>query len=196
MNRRLFLLALAIALPSFAQNRLLLLIGPPGAGKSTQANFLKQKYNMEVVSIDDLIAMDPASLSKNKNPKLTGIDAHSDPALNGIFEKRFAQIAPGRGLVLDGYPATKDHADFLSKFAREKNLPAPVVLQLDVPDDVVRKRSKAEKPAELEQRLKDYHREMDLIGIYFPNIKIYKLDGTQNLDKVSKSIAKVLDSSK
>ena len=97
-------------------------------------------------------------------------------------------------LILDGYPASKDHADFLTKVVAEKGLGKVLVIQLEVPDKVARKRLKGEKPEQIEQDLKDYHREMDFLQDYFPDTDIVKMDGSKKPGKVSDEIDKVLQS--
>jgi adenylate kinase len=91
-----------------------------------------------------------------------------DPALNGLFRKRLEKTDISKGLLLDGYPATKDHGDFLQQVLREKGLGKPLVVKLEMPDSVVRERLKGQPPAQIEQDLKDYHRETDFLSTYFP----------------------------
>ena len=60
----------------------------------------------------------------------------------------------------------------------------PVALQLEIPDDVVRKRAatagrQSDQPKIIEQRIKDYHREMNSIAIYFPKAKIVSVDANK-----------------
>ena len=98
-------------------------------------------------------------------------------------------------MVLDGYPNTKDHADFASKLVETNIISKPIILHLMVPDDVVRKRLAGKDgtlPASVEQRLKDYHRETTALSIYFPKAEIIELDGTKKPRKVTKNIEAVL----
>jgi adenylate kinase family enzyme len=81
---------------------------------------------------------------------------------------------------------------------RERGLAPPVAVLLDIPDDEARKRLKSrgardDTPEIIEQRIKDYHREMDFLHLYFPDMKIHKLDGTKKPDQVSKDLKKILD---
>ena len=96
-------------------------------------------------------------------------------------------------MLLDGYPATKNHADFLSEVVSKKGLTKPLILLLDVPDEVVRQRLKDQDPQQVEQDLKDYHREMDFIAVYFPQADIAKVDGDQRPDAVFGEIQQTLD---
>src|SRR5262249_27087810 len=73
-----------------------------------------------------------------------------------------------------------------------------IALRLQVPDDTVRERAKttgreSDRPQIIEQRIKDYHREMDAISFYFPSAKIVDIDGTLSEDKAWKAIQTVLD---
>jgi adenylate kinase family enzyme len=72
-------------------------------------------------------------------------------------------------------------------------LPRPIVVLLDVPDKVARQRDmkrghKDETPAQIERRLKDYHREMDFVRSYYPEADIRKIDGARPVAEVSKAI--------
>ena len=72
-----------------------------------------------------------------------------------------------------------------------------VALQLDIPDHVVRKRmanQPGSTPASVEQRLKDYHREMGTVRLYFPNADITTIDGSKKLKVVTKTINALLES--
>ncbi|MBZ5596451.1 MAG: nucleoside monophosphate kinase [Acidobacteriia bacterium] len=99
--------------------------------------------------------------------------------------------------MLDGYPATKDQADHLATLVRELGLPSPVVIQIDVPDEVVRERLQKRKgpedtPEQVERRLKDYHRELDTIRDYYPRANIWTIDGTRSPADVSRTIQVIL----
>ncbi len=171
---------------------MVVLIGPPGSGKSTQAARIKKRYRFAVITREQLMQDDPALLARYKQPDIQGVEPRTDPALNTLFVRRLEQTDITKGLLLDGYPASKDHADFLQKVIAEKGLARPLVLQLDVSDEVVRKRLPKESPLKLEQDLKDYHREMDFIGAYFPEADIIHIDGTRKPGGVFKQIRQTL----
>jgi adenylate kinase len=199
--RALQLLALgSLLLPLGAQQAVggpvVVFIGPPGSGKSTQAAQVAKKYKLPVITPESLIQLDPAAFEKNRTQGISGLERDSDPFLNRLFLKRMEQPDVAAGFILDGYPATKDHADFLAKMLAEGRLPkSVVVLQLDIPDEVARKRMEGKTggtPGSLEQRLKDYHREMDLIRVYFPSAEIQTIDATPKISKVRKQVESAL----
>jgi len=192
----LFLLCTVLPAQTPPGSAVILFIGPPGSGKSTQAAAAAKKYNMPVVSRQDLIAMDPEAFRKNRAKAMGGMTEESDPFLNQLFAKKLASIDITKGLILDGYPATKDHADFLTKLAKEGKLPYTFVIQLAIPDDVVAKRMKASPEAKdgtLEQRLKDYHREMDMVTLYYPAVDIVAIDATPDIAAVTRKVNEALD---
>jgi len=174
----------------------ILFIGPPGSGKSTQANAAAAKYKLPVVTRQDLIAADPEGFRKNRAKAMGGMTEESDPFLNQLFAKKLATIDITKGLILDGYPATKDHADFVAKLVKEGKLPYTFVIQLAIPDNVVMKRMKGShevKDGTLDQRLKDYHREMDMVTSYYPAADIVTIDATPNIATVTKKVNEAMD---
>jgi adenylate kinase len=171
----------------------LILLGPPGSGKSTQAVMVQKQYGFALITREQLMQDDPSLLARQKQPGIRGVEPRMDPALNGLFRKRLEKTDISKGLLLDGYPAAKDHGDFLVKVIQEKGLKNPVVLQLDVPDEVVRTRLKGQNPAQIEQDLKDYHRENDFLTVYFPQADVVRIDGTKKPDAVFDQIRKAID---
>ena len=176
---------------------LVLFIGAPGSGKSTQGVLAAKKLGVPVVSIEKLISKNRAAFKNIRRTGLSGMEPETDPVLNRLFAERLKQGDLGNGAVLDGYPATKDHADFLSKMVSEGKLPNPLVIQLAVPDHVVRKRlakHPGTTPESVEQRLKDYHREMGAVRLYFPNADIITIDGSKKPKGITKKINALLES--
>ncbi len=146
----------------------MVLIGPPGSGKTTQAEFLKQKYKVAVISADAL-----RRRAGNSGSKLNEL----------LMDQAKSQNAT-MGFVLDGYPATRAEIDFLDKLVNELKLPAPIIIQLDVPDDVVRERlakrnGRADNRRTVEDELAKYHKEMDLIRSHYPQGDIWTIIGTR-----------------
>lgn len=186
------ILAAALSAQPLVQKPFILLIGPPGSGKSTQAAALSKSMGIPVLSAEQMISENKPLLDASRNPKISGMEPRSDPALNRILGAYLSKGGYQKGLLLDGYPATKDHCDYLLKLLKEGAIPMPIVVQLDVDDGAVRKRMAGRADASLEQRIKDYHREMDLIQLYFPGADLVKIDASKKPSKVTKEIQKAL----
>ena len=192
--RRLGLLVPGLALLSWAQpaRPILVLIGPPGSGKTTQTEILRKELGMAVIAADDLIARNQKLFERFKNPHIQGVEPRLDPALNHLVEAALGSADLSKGVILDGYPAAKTQADHLATLRQKYDLPKVTVIHLRVPDDVVRKRLKKQKGLDLDQQLKDYHREFDFARQYFPETDIREIDGTKKPAVVAKEIRALL----
>src|SRR5690242_15701956 len=196
--RRLALLSLfTAAAPCADRNLVVVLIGPTGSGKTTQAAFLQRRYGLPTIAADDLIKQHPEALKKYQTPGIDPGVPQSNPALNDLVHDRISQMDAKKGFVLDGYPATKDQADHLEAMVKEMGLPSPVIIVLEIPDKIALKRDKKrgredDTPAQIERRLKDYHREMDFVRTYYPEANIKTVDGTKPIAEVSKAIEALL----
>ncbi|HZU27763.1 MAG TPA: nucleoside monophosphate kinase [Bryobacteraceae bacterium] len=200
MTRRILALGVLAAALSAAADRpyVIVLIGPTGSGKTTQADFLKRRYGLPTISIDELIHRNRAELNSEKTPGINDGSPQQSLGINELVRDRVKQPDTHRGFVLDGYPASKDQADYLGKLLENMHLPAPVIIQLDVPDAIARQRLARRRraddtPAQIEQRLKDYHREMDMVRAYYPQANIWTVDGTRTPSEVSKTIVSILE---
>lgn len=181
-----------LAAVAYAAGPVVVLIGPPGAGKTTQADILKKDTGMALISADTLVEQNRATFEKYRRPTIQGVEPRLDPAMSKLVEDQLRSTDLSKGLILDGYPASKDQGDHLTRLVKEFQLSSPLVIQLDLPDETVRKRLKARNRDEVEQGLKDYHREMDFARIYFPGANIHTLDATQKPAAIAKLIRKLL----
>lgn len=188
-----FLVALS-ALSAQAAGPVIVLIGPPGSGKTTQSAFLRSTYSMPVVAAEDIVKENQAELGKRRQGGIAYAELREDPALARFFRARMKTLDLSKGFVLDGYPATQFQAEDFSKLMNEMKLKQLLVLQLTMPDEAVRTRlaGTGESPDRAEQRLKDYHREFGMIRTYYPNAKIVEIDATGTPENVSKKIAGAL----
>lgn len=176
---------------------LIVLIGPTGSGKTTQAEFLKNHFGIPTIAIDDLIRDNPAALAKYRESGITAGPPQLNPAIDGLVAEKLAGLDLTKGVALDGYPASKDQADHLAALATKLALPPPIVIQIDLPDDVARVRLKKrqgpdDKPEMIEERLKNYHREMDMIRSYYPQANIWTINGDKPVKEVSGTIEAIL----
>jgi adenylate kinase len=184
-----------LATAAHAAGPLVVMVGPPGSGRTTQTQILLKDLKMAVIAADDLIQKNPQRFQKNRLPALQGVEMHLDPAMNSLVEEALKTTDLSRGVVLDGYPASKTQGDFLKELQQKFGLPRAIVIHLSAPDDVVRKRLAGNKSGrDLEQELKDYHREFDFMRTYFPEADIRTVDATKPIAQVSKEIQSILKS--
>jgi adenylate kinase len=199
LTRRL-LAVLFLLLPAWAADKrfVIVLMGPTGSGKTTQSEFIKKRFGITTISVDDLIHDHPAELAKDVTPGIDPGPPQTNDALNELVRAACKKLDLTKGVVLDGYPATKEQADYLADLVRKLELPSPIVIQLDVPDAIVRERLKKraredDQPALIEARLKNYHRELDMVRAYYPQANIWTIDGTKNERTVSQTIEAILN---
>ena len=182
----------ALAWPMSAAGPIVLLIGPPGSGRTTQAELLKKERGMPIIAADDLIARNRPVFADPKNPAKERVDPHLDPAMNRLVEEAVRTADLSKGLVVDGYPATKAQAEFFAELRERLNLPRAIVIHLNLPDRVARKRVKSESASEADRQIKSYHRELDFAREYFPHSDIRDVDAAKKPDEVAKQISKIL----
>jgi adenylate kinase len=194
-------LAIAVVLCGLGQAEtkvkgpVVLLIGPPGSGKSTQAAAAARLLNAPIIAVDDLFKDNPSTFQGIRRSGISGMEPQTDPVLNRLFSERLEKEDVSGGIILDGYPSTKDHADYLAELVKKGVLPNLLTIELQIPDSTVLKRTaKARKDSQtsVEQRLKDYHREMDMVRLYFPSAEIVSVDGTKSANSVEKTIRTLL----
>ncbi|MEF1311005.1 adenylate kinase [Vibrio mytili] len=114
----------------------IILLGAPGAGKGTQANFIMEKYGIPQISTGDMLrAAIKAGTELGKQAKAV-IDAGqlvSDEIILGLIKERIAQDDCAKGFLLDGFPRTIPQADGL----KEMGVDIDYVIEFDVADDVI-----------------------------------------------------------
>jgi len=180
-----------------AKPLVLILIGAPGSGKNAQSAYLQKEYGLPVISADQLVKANPAAVASIQTLGMAPIDPRQDMIMNQLVEAKLKTIDSSKGFILDGYPATKTQADFLAGLVQKGQLPTPLVLQLDVPDSVAKKRlAKSTNPDDqgqmLDQAIADYQREMGFIQLYYPNANIKQVNGNQKPAKVSQDIQAIV----
>ncbi len=189
----------------------LILLGPPGAGKGTQAQRLVEKHGIPQLSTGDMLrAAVQAGTEVGKRAKAV-MDAGelvSDAIVNAIVAERIDQPDCARGFILDGYPRTLAQADAVDAMLSERGLSLDTVIELVVDDRVlvgrIVKRAddakaagqpvrKDDNPAVFEERLREYYKKTaPLIGYYYAKGKLRGVDGMAGIDTVTKEIEAVL----
>jgi len=119
---------------------ILLLFGPPGCGKGTQAVYLAERFQIPAISTGEMFRAEckaGTELGKAACAILARGGLVGDELVNGIVANRIAQPDCKDGFLLDGYPRTVPQAIWFSALVRERGLAEPVVIHLDVPDEAL-----------------------------------------------------------
>ena len=114
----------------------LILLGAPGAGKGTQANFIKEKYNIPQISTGDMLRAAIKAGSELGVAAKKVMDAGglvSDDIIIGLVQERLQQPDCSNGYLFDGFPRTVAQADSM----KDNGVAVDYVLEIDVPDESI-----------------------------------------------------------
>jgi len=189
----------------------LILLGPPGAGKGTQAQRLVEKHKLPQLSTGDMLRAAVAAQTPIGLKAKAVMDAGelvSDEIVNAIVAERIDQKDCAKGFILDGYPRTLAQADAVAKMLKKRGLKLDVVVELVVDDKAlvgrIAKRAEETKaagkpvrkdddPAVFPERLREYYKKTaPLTGYYYAKGLLKGIDGMASIDDVTKEIEAVL----
>jgi adenylate kinase len=189
----------------------LILLGPPGAGKGTQASRLVQQHGIVQLSTGDMLraavaAGTPVGL-KAKDIMASG-GLVPDEVVIGIISDRIDQDDAKGGFILDGFPRTVPQAEALDRLLKDKGLDLDAVVELKVNEGallarvetrVAEMRARGEEPraddnAEaLAKRLGAYRASTEpLVEYYGDKRKLLTVDGMMTIDEVTREIGRIL----
>jgi len=189
----------------------LILLGPPGAGKGTQAKFIVERYGIPQLSTGDMLRAAVAAgspIGKKAKAVMDAGELVSDAIVNAIVSERIDEPDCANGFILDGYPRTLAQADAVGDMLASKNLALDAVVELVVDDRAlvgrIVKRAeesraagepvrKDDNPEVFDERLREYYKKTaPLTGYYYAKGALKTVDGMASIDAVSAAIAKVL----
>ncbi len=133
----------AILAPEAATPRILLLIGPPGCGKGTQARFITRNLGIPAISTGDILRDASSSrteLGRRVRAVMESGGLVGDEIVNELVAARVLDDDCRDGFVLDGYPRTVQQAEYFGRMLRQRGLPEPEAVVLGVDSDLLVKR--------------------------------------------------------
>jgi adenylate kinase len=191
----------------------LILLGPPGAGKGTQAQRLVDRYKIVQLSTGDMLR---AAIAHGTPVGLQAKDVMasgglvSDEIVVGIVADRIQEPDAKNGFILDGFPRTVAQADALDKMLHEKHLELDAVIELKVDQEklvgrIVNRAAEAkaagkpvradDDPEVFKTRLAAYNRDTAVVApFYRKKGMLTEVDGMASVEQVSASIEKALKS--
>ncbi|MEI5679664.1 adenylate kinase [Mesorhizobium sp. CGMCC 1.15528] len=189
----------------------LILLGPPGAGKGTQAQRLVEKHGIPQLSTGDMLraAVDAGTeVGKRAKAVMDAGELVSDAIVNAIVAERIDQADCARGFILDGYPRTLAQADAVQSMLADRSLALNAVIELVVDDRalvgrIVKRAEEAKAagrpvrkddiPEVFEERLREYYKKTaPLIGYYYAKGMLKSVDGMAEIETVTSQIESIL----
>lgn len=183
----------------------LIILGPPGAGKGTQASRIAEHFGIPAISTGDIFRANiknETELGKQVKEILASGGYVSDDITNAIVEDRLGEEDCRTGFLLDGYPRTTAQVTALDAMLAKTDSPLERALELVVDDnDVVQrllKRAEIEGRADdtedvIRERMAIYHRETKpLSDAYAERGLLVKVDGAGQIDEVTERIIAAL----
>lgn len=183
----------------------LLLIGPPGAGKGTQAQRLSQALGVPAISTGDIFRAhlrDETPLGKQAKAYMDAGDNVPDSLTNDLVRDRLSHADAAAGFLLDGYPRTIDQVRALDEVLAESGHAMDAVVELVADPDIVVERLKKraleqgradDDEAVVRHRLEVYAQQTaPLIDVYAERGLLAKVDGIGEIAEVTERIEAAL----
>ena len=181
---------------------IIILFGPPGAGKGTQAERIVEKYNLKQLSTGDMLreAINRGSeLGKRAKSIMDRGELVSDEIILSMISERLIDTE-GSGFIFDGFPRNLQQAKALDEILNKLELNLDIVIEIFVKDEVLisrienrlreSKNARSDDNAEvLKNRLNVYHQSTEMIKPYYlEKGKLVKIDGMRGIEEVSRDI--------
>ena len=185
----------------------LILFGPPGAGKGTQAKILIERFNIVQISTGDMLREEVKSgsdLGKLAKEIMDKGNLVSDEIIMSMIKKRITKPDCENGFILDGFPRTYNQAVNLDTILNSLNLKIDKVIEINVDENLLLQRilnrasenqsTRDDDNSEiLKNRIIVYKKDTLPVLEYYRKLnKLFTVDGMQNIEEVSKNILKII----
>jgi adenylate kinase len=191
--------------PETRTARRLLLFGPPGAGKGTQAALLAERLGVPAISTGEMFRQAVAGgseLGRKVEAILGRGELVDDVTTADIVRARLAQADAGRGFLLDGYPRTLGQAATLEEILHDRGESLDAAVFLEVPEDELVRRMSGraqqagrsdDRPEVVRERLRVYEQKTaPLVEYYRQRCLLRQVDGNRSVEAVADAVLAAL----
>lgn len=185
----------------------IVLFGPPGAGKGTQATLLKDKYNLVHISTGDVFRYNiknETELGKLAKSYIDNGDLVPDEVTIDMLKAEVDNNPEARGFIFDGFPRTESQAVSLDEFLGEKNEGINGMVALEVPESLLVERllnrgktsgrADDQDVEKIRNRFQEYETKTAVLKDYYQKQnKYFGVDGVGSIDEITARLEKVFD---
>jgi len=185
----------------------LILFGPPGAGKGTQSQFLREKYGLTYISTGEILREEIAAeteLGLQVKEIISKGNLVSDEIVADIIENKIAKNLQSSGFLFDGYPRTVKQAETLTNILQKFNMNLSGVLSLEVPEELLiermLERGKTSGRADdnidsIKHRFVEYdNKTKPVLDYYKDSGKLYAINGVGAIEDIFNTLCATIDS--
>jgi len=186
----------------------LVLFGKPGAGKGTQAGFLKEKYNLKHISTGDVFRYNiknGTDLGKLAKSYIDRGDLVPDAVTIDMLKDEVEKNPDAAGFIFDGFPRTAAQAEALDNFLESKDMKVHATIALEADDDIlvarllergkVSGRSDDQDETKIRNRFDEYNEKTAPLKAYYEKQgKFHSVNGIGEIDEITTRLSKVIES--
>ena len=180
----------------------IILFGKPGSGKGTQAEFIKEKYELVHISTGDLFRQNiknQTKLGKLAQKYMNNGDLVPDKVTIGMLKAEVESNINANGFLFDGFPRTVDQAISLDNYLKKKRLKIDMTIAIDVKDDILIERilnrgltsgrKDDQDELKIKNRFDEYNSKTSFLEEYYKNQNKFKIvDGFGKIDEITKRL--------
>lgn len=184
----------------------IIIFGPPGSGKGTQSQRIREKYNLAHISTGEMLRdciEQGTELGKLADSYISKGNLVPDDVIISMLEKEMDKPGAANGIILDGFPRTVPQAEALNEMLKKRGSDIKHVIGLELPDEIVTDRllkrgeesGRSDDNADaIKQRLDVYHNTTVPVKEYYDKQGLYRpIDGSKEIDEIFRQIKDLMD---